>query len=87
MDFHSDMPFVLFDTGTYLYCSMEESAKYVRPHGELGEYLHDYRLTNKGEPAAGPTLARPMQIRVMRKSRRSMQPLSRARLPPSSRCA
>ncbi|MCC7338484.1 MAG: nucleoside hydrolase [Pirellulaceae bacterium] len=44
--FHSDLPFVLFDTGTYLYCPMKESEQYVRPHGELGKYLHDYRLTS-----------------------------------------
>jgi hypothetical protein len=25
---------------------MEESEKTVRPHGELGRYLHDYRLTD-----------------------------------------
>ena len=44
--FHSNLPFVLFDTGTHLYCPMEESKVRVRPHGELGKYLHDYRLTN-----------------------------------------
>lgn len=41
--FHSPLPFVLFDTGTYLTCSMEESEKHVYPYGELGEYLHEYR--------------------------------------------
>lgn len=41
--FHSDLPFVLFDTGTYLTCPMEESERMVKPHGELGAYLHGYR--------------------------------------------
>jgi purine nucleosidase len=45
--FHSNLPFVLFDTGTHLDCPMSESEKSVRPHGELGRYLHDYRLTSK----------------------------------------
>ena len=45
--FHSKLPFVLFDTGGELFCSMEESERSVRPHGELGRYLHDYRLTSK----------------------------------------
>lgn len=42
--FHSPLSFILFDTGTYLTCPMHESAKKVRPNGELGKYLHDYRL-------------------------------------------
>jgi inosine-uridine nucleoside N-ribohydrolase len=40
--FHSDLPFVLFDTGTYLTCPMEESQRWTEL-GELGEYLHEYR--------------------------------------------
>lgn len=40
--FHSDLSFVLFDTGTYLVCPMEESQQW-REFGELGKYLHDYR--------------------------------------------
>lgn len=44
--FHSPLSFVLFDTGTYLRCPMDESAQRVRPYGALGAYLHDYRLTN-----------------------------------------
>jgi enterochelin esterase-like enzyme/inosine-uridine nucleoside N-ribohydrolase len=44
--FHSPLSFVLFDTGTFLTCPMNESEKKVRPHGELGKYLHDYRLGN-----------------------------------------
>jgi inosine-uridine nucleoside N-ribohydrolase len=44
--FHSPLSFVLFDTGTYLTCTMEESQRMVKPHGPLGAYLHDYRLTN-----------------------------------------
>ena len=27
---------------------MEESEKLVRPYGELGKYLHEYRLTSSG---------------------------------------
>lgn len=41
--FHSPLSFVLFDTGTYLRCPLEESERFVRPYGELGEYLHEYR--------------------------------------------
>lgn len=40
--FHSDLSFVLFDTGTYLYCPLEESEKWCE-FGELGKYLHGYR--------------------------------------------
>jgi inosine-uridine nucleoside N-ribohydrolase len=43
--FHSPLPFVLFDTGTYLTCPMEESERRLRPYGALGAYLHDYRHT------------------------------------------
>jgi inosine-uridine nucleoside N-ribohydrolase len=45
--FHSPMPFVLFDTGTHLYCPMSESKQHVRPHGQLGRYLHEYRQTRE----------------------------------------
>jgi inosine-uridine nucleoside N-ribohydrolase len=41
--YHSPLSFVLFDTGTYLRCPMEESERHVRPYGELGRYLHEYR--------------------------------------------
>lgn len=41
--FHAPFPLVLFDTGTHLSISMEESEKMVKPHGELGNYLHEYR--------------------------------------------
>jgi inosine-uridine nucleoside N-ribohydrolase len=40
--FHSDLSFVLFDTGTHLYCPMEESEKYMS-YGALGKYMHEYR--------------------------------------------
>jgi len=43
--FHSPLSFVLFDTGTYLTCPMEESERFVKPYGPLGAYLHDYRHT------------------------------------------
>lgn len=42
--FASDLPLVLFDTGTDLTCSMEESERRIRPHGALGAYLHQIRL-------------------------------------------
>lgn len=41
--FESPLSFVLFDTGTHLTCTMEESDQRVRPCGALGEYLHNYR--------------------------------------------
>lgn len=44
--FNAPIPLVLFDTGTYLYCPMEESEKYIKPYGELGHYLHEFRKTN-----------------------------------------
>ena len=45
--FHSDLAFVLFDTGTYLRCPMEESQTYCQ-YGELGRYLHEYRFKSRG---------------------------------------
>jgi purine nucleosidase len=45
--FSCDLPFVLFDTGTDLTIPMEQSEKRIRPHGPLGEYLHDIRLREK----------------------------------------
>ena len=44
--FNVPVPLVLFDTGTFLTCPMEESEKHVMPYGEIGKYLHDYRYTN-----------------------------------------
>jgi inosine-uridine nucleoside N-ribohydrolase len=44
--FSAPIPFVLFDTGTDLTCPMEESELQVRPFGELGAYLHEFRRTN-----------------------------------------
>ena len=44
--FHTPVPFVLFDTGTYLRCPMAESEREVAPHGALGAYLHQYRHGN-----------------------------------------
>ena len=46
--FSSNLPLVLFDTGTYLRCPMDESEAKMRPHGELGRYFHDFRLTRPG---------------------------------------
>jgi inosine-uridine nucleoside N-ribohydrolase len=39
----SKLPLVLFDTGTYLRCPMEESERIIRPYGALGKYLHEFR--------------------------------------------
>jgi purine nucleosidase len=44
--FHSPCSFVLFDTGTYLTLPMEESAARLASCGDLGRYLHEYRLTD-----------------------------------------
>jgi inosine-uridine nucleoside N-ribohydrolase len=41
--FLSDLPLIMFDTGTYLRWTMEESEQRIRPHGPLGEYLHALR--------------------------------------------
>jgi inosine-uridine nucleoside N-ribohydrolase len=46
--FHSPLSFVLFDTGTYLRCPMEESEQFIKPYGELGKYLHEYRHRSPG---------------------------------------
>ncbi len=45
--FESKLPLVLFDTGTYLRCPMEESKARIWPHGKIGRYLHDFRLRNE----------------------------------------
>jgi inosine-uridine nucleoside N-ribohydrolase len=45
--FDSDLSFVLFDTGTHLYCPMEESQQYLSC-GQLGKYLHEYRFESSG---------------------------------------
>ena len=50
--FQSELPLILFDTGTHLTCPMEECRERIRPHGELGRYLHDIRLRGKGFQAA-----------------------------------
>lgn len=45
MMFHAPFPLVLFDTGTHLNAgTLEESEKNIKPYGELGEYLYNYRL-------------------------------------------
>jgi purine nucleosidase len=41
--FHSTLPFVLFDTGTYLRQSMEDAERCVAPHGALGRFLVEIR--------------------------------------------
>jgi len=45
MMFHAPFPLVLFDTGTHLNAgNLEESEKYIKPYGALGEYMYNYRL-------------------------------------------
>lgn len=46
--FHSPMPLVLFDTGTHLTAELTETEKHLKPYGQLGRYLHEYRMTNPG---------------------------------------
>jgi purine nucleosidase len=41
--FRSRLPLVLFDTGTYLRSTMEESRHKLEPSGPLGRFLHEYR--------------------------------------------
>lgn len=44
--FSSNLPLILFDTGTELYCPMDESEREIKPHGRLGGYLHEFRYRN-----------------------------------------
>jgi purine nucleosidase len=45
MMFHAPFSLVLFDTGTHLFAgTLEETEKFVKPYGALGEYLYNYRL-------------------------------------------
>ncbi len=46
--FASDLPLILFDTGTHLTCPMAESEQRLKPCGELGKYLHEFRLRSPG---------------------------------------
>lgn len=41
--FESDLPLILFDTGTYLYVTMDETRKELSRYGALGKYLHEIR--------------------------------------------
>ncbi len=43
--FTSDLPLILFDTGTDLVCPMAESEQRLKPSGKLGEYLHEFRFS------------------------------------------
>jgi inosine-uridine nucleoside N-ribohydrolase len=45
--FSSELPFVLFDTGTNLTIPMDEGKQRIHSHGPLGQYLHDIRLREK----------------------------------------
>ncbi|MBN1491401.1 MAG: nucleoside hydrolase [Phycisphaerae bacterium] len=40
--FHSNLSFVLFDTGAHLTCPMEQSARWV-DYSPLGQFLHEFR--------------------------------------------
>ena len=42
--FSSNLPLILFDTGTYLRCPMEKTAELIAPYGALGWYIHEFRL-------------------------------------------
>jgi len=44
--FHSPLSLLLFDTGTFLTCPMNESETRVMPRGSIGEYLHTIRVGN-----------------------------------------
>lgn len=45
MMFHAPFPLVIFDTGSHLYAgTVEESEIHIKPYGDLGEYLYNYRL-------------------------------------------
>jgi len=41
--FRSQLPLILFDTGTFLYCPYAESTKRISPCGRIGKYLHEIR--------------------------------------------
>lgn len=45
--FSSPLPLVLFDTGTYLRCPMEETKEHIAPYGELGKFLHEFRYNEE----------------------------------------
>ena len=49
--FHSDLSFVLFDTGTNLTCPMERSARWA-DFNPLGKYVHEFRHRNKSFESA-----------------------------------
>lgn len=40
----SELPLILFDTGTYLRAPMDYTEQHIAPHGPLGAYLHAYRF-------------------------------------------
>src|SRR5262249_22100949 len=52
--FHSDLSFVLFDTGTDLVCPMEQSQRWVQ-FSSLGKFLHEFRYEQPSyqSPAKG----------------------------------
>jgi len=40
----STVPYVLFDTGTYLRCPAEQTERRLAPLGRIGAYLHEIRM-------------------------------------------
>ncbi|MDO6438668.1 nucleoside hydrolase [Cyclobacterium sp. 1_MG-2023] len=45
MMFHAPFPLIIFDTGTHLNAgTLEETELNIKPYGDLGEYLYDYRF-------------------------------------------
>ncbi len=45
--FTSDLPLILFDTGTYLRCPMDKSKEIIYPYSELGKFLHEFRYNKE----------------------------------------
>ncbi|HHH76462.1 MAG TPA: hypothetical protein ENL03_05505 [Phycisphaerae bacterium] len=48
--FSSNIPLVMFDTGTYIRCPKKKSERILKPFSPLGAYLHDIRVNS---PHAG----------------------------------
>ena len=42
--FRSNVPMIMYDTGSFIRIAVEESEKRIKPLGKLGEYLHSLRL-------------------------------------------
>jgi Inosine-uridine preferring nucleoside hydrolase len=44
--FASNIPLIMFDTGTYIRCPKEKSERVLKPYGALGAYLHNIRVSS-----------------------------------------